>query len=231
MHYNDKIVLDHDNHPIRLFKDLPLTLSSTLEPWLLEAITRVDRRIFKVDFRARMPATFTNQYGKVQNICGLAALGNKALRFREMYGLIAWTTRTGSDVWKQKVLKVMTEEQIANNTTVGLPKFPTRGRPKLRRARSPTKTSKELQIIQWDSQKTQGSRIEKSKKPNKVDLNVASLQSSDMTSTQEQIGNGRTHGLSSLSQEIDAQRILQAQYIAAMRQADQDHMLDSQWTE
>ena len=126
MRFQDKVVLDHDNNPVRLFRDLPLTLSSAVEPWLLEAFTRIDSRINKVDIRARMPATFTDQRGRPQTVIRLAGLGNRTMRFREMYGLIPWTPRTGSKVWKQKVLSVMTEEQIANNTTEGLGKFPTK---------------------------------------------------------------------------------------------------------
>ena len=35
MHYNGLLVLDGDNHPIRDFVDIPSTLSSAVEDWLL----------------------------------------------------------------------------------------------------------------------------------------------------------------------------------------------------
>ena len=54
MMFDKKVVLDHDNHPVRDFEDIPATLSSEAEGWLLEAISRIDRRITKVDLRARM---------------------------------------------------------------------------------------------------------------------------------------------------------------------------------
>ena len=38
------IVLDHDNHPVRVFADLPLTLSSELEGYIVEAVSRLDAR-------------------------------------------------------------------------------------------------------------------------------------------------------------------------------------------
>lgn len=54
MMHNGRIVLDKENYPVRVFHQLPLTLSSQMEGWLLEAITRLDLRIEKTDIRARM---------------------------------------------------------------------------------------------------------------------------------------------------------------------------------
>ena len=123
MRFGHKIVLDQDNHPVRDFRDIPATLSSAVEPWLLEAISRIDRRIWRVDVRARMPWTYTDERGKSKNLCTLSAIGNRTMRFREMYGLVAWTPKAGSELWKSKVLSEMTPVQIANNTTEGLRTF------------------------------------------------------------------------------------------------------------
>lgn len=53
-----RIVLDKDNHPIVDYEDIPLVLSSNFgvneEGFLLEAIRRIDMRIERTDFLARM---------------------------------------------------------------------------------------------------------------------------------------------------------------------------------
>ncbi len=49
-----KIVLDKDGHPLRHFQHMPLTLTSVVEGWRLEAIKLSDHRIGYMDFRARM---------------------------------------------------------------------------------------------------------------------------------------------------------------------------------
>lgn len=123
MHFGHKIVLDQDNHPVRDFSDIPATLSSAVEPWLLEAISRIDGRIVKVDFLARMPSTYTDKMGRPKTLITPAALGNKTMRFRELHGLIAWTPKAGSDPWVNYVRSKMSPWQIANNTTEGFGVF------------------------------------------------------------------------------------------------------------
>ena len=54
MYDDGRIVLDPDNHPVRDFHDLPLVHSSEFEGWNMEAISRIDTRIERTDFRARM---------------------------------------------------------------------------------------------------------------------------------------------------------------------------------
>ena len=55
--YNDGlVVLDVDNHPIKDYKDIPLTLSSRVEGALVEAIRRLDPRITIPDIAARLSA-------------------------------------------------------------------------------------------------------------------------------------------------------------------------------
>ena len=48
------IVLDPDNKPVRGFKEIPVTISTKVEPWLMEAIRRQHSKITANDFRARM---------------------------------------------------------------------------------------------------------------------------------------------------------------------------------
>ena len=120
MYYEGRIVLDLDNHPVRAFTDIPLVLSSQIEGWLMEAIQRIDSRIERGDFRARMPATYKTRGGKEVVLSGLSALGNRQSRFRARYGLTTWKERDGSKVINKYIKSKLTAENLANNTTKDL---------------------------------------------------------------------------------------------------------------
>ena len=49
-----RVVLDMDNHPVVDYEDIPIVLSSAFEGWCMEAIHRIDSRIERADWRARM---------------------------------------------------------------------------------------------------------------------------------------------------------------------------------
>lgn len=55
MSHHGRVVLDLDHHPIKDYKDIPLTLASKVEGALMEAIRRIDPRIIIMDFWARLP--------------------------------------------------------------------------------------------------------------------------------------------------------------------------------
>lgn len=91
MEYNGRIVLDGNNHPVMLYLELPLTLSSKMDPWLIEAILRLNPKIGCHDLWARMPrSTVPSQ--KVAN-----SLSMRASRFRHKAGLTSWSKRRGTD--------------------------------------------------------------------------------------------------------------------------------------
>lgn len=54
MYDEGRVVLDLDNHPVKDYKDIPLTCSSQIEGALMEAIRRIDFRITVIDFWARL---------------------------------------------------------------------------------------------------------------------------------------------------------------------------------
>ena len=54
MYDDERIVLDLNNHPVRMFRDIPLTLSSKVDAGLITVIKRLDQRIGWDDFVARM---------------------------------------------------------------------------------------------------------------------------------------------------------------------------------
>ncbi|KAL9125141.1 MAG: hypothetical protein Q9217_005608 [Psora testacea] len=113
----DRIVLDHDNHPLRVFRDLPLTLSTEVEGWLLEAYCRLDSRIERKDIRARMPRQRVYSDGRIVNLFGLSAIGNKRSRFRDCQNLASWEERSGTAAKKENLKKKMPPEAVAANTT------------------------------------------------------------------------------------------------------------------
>lgn len=104
-----RVVLDHDDKPVRLFDELPLTLSSDMEPWLAEQIQRMDSRITGKDLRARMP--------KEPGLLVISGVGMRQVRFREQWGIPPWKLRDGSDHVRYKVAKLLTPQQLEDNST------------------------------------------------------------------------------------------------------------------
>ena len=90
------VVLDHDNHPVRCFEDLPIVLSSAVDGWELELFFRLDARVQRKDIRARLPSQINNPRRNNVDLFGMSALGNRRMRFRKDAGILAWETRQGS---------------------------------------------------------------------------------------------------------------------------------------
>ena len=108
---------------------MPLTLSTRIEGWRLEAIIRLDERVSAEDFRDRMMARSRGRAPQVRlkecGCCckllilfqGASALGNHRSRFREENGLASWDSRDGTSGYTQAIRSRLTAEQRANNTT------------------------------------------------------------------------------------------------------------------
>ncbi|MCJ1261094.1 hypothetical protein MMC22_000958 [Lobaria immixta] len=120
-YYEGKVVLDSDNHAILNYEVLPATLSSELSGRDMEAMKRLDLRIGRKDFRARMPSTiFTKDKNKPQSrkpLHTLSAIGMRTTRFRKENGLISWTEREGGNNIRQYLLKRMPRANIDANST------------------------------------------------------------------------------------------------------------------
>ena len=118
----NRIVLDMDNHPIIAYEDIPLVLSSQFgasdEGWLMEAIQRIDRRIERADFRARMPwERQSREKGKKEPLFTLSSIGNRAYRWRQNNAIVAWTSRDGSKNLRDYVVGLLSEEGRQSNST------------------------------------------------------------------------------------------------------------------
>lgn len=123
-----RIVLDMDNNAILKYKVIPATLSSELSGRDMEAMERLDLRISRKDFRARMPSTILtkdkNKPQRIKPVYTLSALGMRTARFRQENGLISWTKREGGVNIRKFLLRRMPQANIAANSTQGMP-FPT----------------------------------------------------------------------------------------------------------
>ena len=115
--HNDQIVLDADNHPVRNFRNLPATISSKVEPWLMEMWIRQDTRITHRDLRARMPTAEGTAPGSIKSLISLSAVAMRLTRFREREGIPAWKNREGSDKRKDYIMNTLSEDGLQKNST------------------------------------------------------------------------------------------------------------------
>jgi len=123
---NGRLVIDHDNHPLRDFPGLlPVTLSSEAEGWLLEAFTRSDPRVQIKDLRGRMPkdivVTKKNRIaGNIHQTKPLftpRTITQRTLRFRGQAGLKARDVRGGSDTINKGLDALIPAEARKQNNT------------------------------------------------------------------------------------------------------------------
>lgn len=113
--FEDRVVLDSDDNPIKLWPELPLLCSSKMSGAELEAISRTNPEIPLSAIRARMPWPF-----KGGNLCAppeLNALRMRMRRFRNNAGLIAWNKREGSRQIKEELFKILGSKCIHENST------------------------------------------------------------------------------------------------------------------
>lgn len=82
------IVLDEDNHPIRHFPVLPLTISTAAEGFRLEAWHRMDSRIEYNDIRARMLVRWPASRGRTAPLVG--SFNMRKTRARQTIRCLAW---------------------------------------------------------------------------------------------------------------------------------------------
>ncbi|KAL8757202.1 MAG: hypothetical protein Q9199_002387 [Rusavskia elegans] len=102
-----RIVLDTKNHPLKLWRELPLTISGQCEGYRMETWRRLNTRITMNDLRARMPHQTCKGKGKVSKIIKTPMLANRMSRDRMMYGLKAWDPKQGSDIKQYRMMQTM----------------------------------------------------------------------------------------------------------------------------
>lgn len=113
-----RVVMDGDNHPVKQYRNLPLTLSSNADMYMLENIYREDTRITYADFRARMPLIVYNAEGtKGTSLGSLSMISMRFARFRLINSLPPWNARQGKSILREFVWNKLSENGRKNNST------------------------------------------------------------------------------------------------------------------
>ena len=129
------VVLDLNNHPVKAYRDIPLTLSSKVEAALMEAIRRTDPRISMIDFWARLSVHLFLAPSQQVLIryrpeeCGKGgiltpnALDGRISRWRWENAVTAFTVRKGTEAYNDNIWKRMSPAARRENSTRELSKF------------------------------------------------------------------------------------------------------------
>lgn len=127
MMYNGHLLLDPDNRPIRNFHEIPLTVSSQVEGWVMEAIRRQHSKISANDFRARMPRDPSGKnlrdiHGKWTGpgkdpLSKSGSVDMRMTRWRMKHRCASWVERGGSKRLRDYFWEQLTPENQAANTT------------------------------------------------------------------------------------------------------------------
>lgn len=116
--YGGRIVLDNEHNPIRLWKEIPLVLSSAYEGYDMEVVRRLNPNITFQDFRARMPRFITIGTTR-KDALGKSTLSMRNSRFRLGACCLAWDDRQGSANIKAYIDELLADIDLANNSTEG----------------------------------------------------------------------------------------------------------------
>ena len=113
MVYDRKIVLDAQNYQVRDFYEMPLTISTQIEGWFVEALIRLNPQIRYNDFIARMPGNLP--WRATANV-----LNMRASRWRMKNWCISWIKKGGTKAIRAYMWDKMTPEQQEENSTKGM---------------------------------------------------------------------------------------------------------------
>ncbi|KAL8827082.1 MAG: hypothetical protein Q9191_003403 [Dirinaria sp. TL-2023a] len=111
------LVLDRRSAPVLAF-NMPLTISSVCEDWLLEAIVRdcYHDNVGVQDIQARMPGML-DANGSEPIRTGTISM--RMTRFRKIAGCISWTPKVGSESIENYLASILPEECKQANSTRG----------------------------------------------------------------------------------------------------------------
>ena len=99
MRHRGRIVLDKYLNPVLDYPDIPHTLASNAEAWLLEAIIRQNSCINWKDIQARMPdSTATTSINAMQM---------RVFRWRNKHNCISWHEKRGTDELRANIWRRM----------------------------------------------------------------------------------------------------------------------------
>ncbi|MCJ1289936.1 hypothetical protein MMC34_001470 [Xylographa carneopallida] len=113
MMYKGQIVLDAENRQVRDFYEMPLTISTQIEGWFIEALIRLNPSIRYTDFISRMPSTSSH-------LPSPNVLNMRAMRWRTRNWCRSWTKKDGTETIRGYMWDKMSAEQQMLNTTTGM---------------------------------------------------------------------------------------------------------------
>ncbi|KAL8728050.1 MAG: hypothetical protein Q9166_005650 [cf. Caloplaca sp. 2 TL-2023] len=102
-----RIVLGLDRHPVKMWRELPLTISGQCEGLRMEAFRRLNGSITVRDIMARMPKLTSKGSKLVYKNIKVAMLANRCTRDRCRIGIKAWNPRDGSRVKERRMLEMI----------------------------------------------------------------------------------------------------------------------------
>ena len=117
--FNGRLILDYNRNPIRAFRQLPLTISSTVGGFRIEAWNRQDiHRLRMEDILARLRTRITAQGREPLQRGG--SLYDRANAFRQKSGLIAFRKRSDATKLAARAFldSLRTPAQRASNTAI-----------------------------------------------------------------------------------------------------------------
>ncbi|KAL6714540.1 hypothetical protein ACLMJK_007965 [Lecanora helva] len=145
--YGDRVMLDPFDHPIRDFgDDLPIILSSEMKGWEVENHLRKNLAIRVYDLVARCPRFYKIRGTMHTNPPDINTVRERATKFREKAGCLAWSDREGSKAIRSYILSLLpagatttrwlcqdlTPAQVQERKAVNKGRFPQRRRKAVR---------------------------------------------------------------------------------------------------
>jgi hypothetical protein len=110
-----RVVVDTINYkPLRAFPHIPLTVSTKVEGWLLEAWFRLDPALQAEDLIQRMPYAANHDVYKDRNV--MNRLARRRGLFREEGRCLSWAKQMWTKNWDQFLIKEMTDNPDKSNS-------------------------------------------------------------------------------------------------------------------
>ncbi|KAL8684625.1 MAG: hypothetical protein Q9224_006226, partial [Gallowayella concinna] len=108
MYDNGRIVLSYpENHPVKAWRELPLTLSGQCEGLRMEYYRRLNEAITMKDLKARMPKMTSKGENLIYKALKNPMLANRCTRDRMKIAAKAWNPRDGSLIKERCILAMI----------------------------------------------------------------------------------------------------------------------------
>lgn len=116
--FGGRRVIDRNNHGMRYFSDCPVTISSEIEGFRLDAMQKLNPNIMWADILGRAPDKRIKR-GKERKLQVQTAFSNKSSRFRHTAGVLSWASKdfACNAITLEFYRKIMGDDVINGNST------------------------------------------------------------------------------------------------------------------